>query len=318
MHEDYKRNNQYWDIFASETSQKWYKSIGHELAVLKMKWANQDINEGFANFYLELAYFQNVIQKPWVNDVSLQVCSLFPDETYLHTEDGFNIVPKYSTRIKRQDYQNIYMPLEDIGNYYDLRINDLSQRLFSQNTSIYDEALKLNIYNKIQADKRWRNRDIENYPIGDDYFLDDYKGNETYGFEGFVDLKPDDIKQLYVMLADKYLKGFEYNNSISNKGTSFFTKPVNDKFHWIILFPLIPNTFYVARPSLLMAKNTFKKNLKPKDIVFQQDFLAFEGHNSEFSFERALFSQYFYYINRSLERFIDWMEPRLLEVVDTF
>ena len=57
-HKDYKRNGQYWDIFDSETSQIWYKDIGNALALQKADWAEQDIADGFANYYRTYAYLQ--------------------------------------------------------------------------------------------------------------------------------------------------------------------------------------------------------------------------------------------------------------------
>lgn len=67
MYDDYKRNGTYWTFDASDVSKLWYASIGHELALKNIEWADKDIAEGFANYYRTLAYFQKHIPRPWVN-----------------------------------------------------------------------------------------------------------------------------------------------------------------------------------------------------------------------------------------------------------
>ena len=329
MYDDYKRNGTYWTFYASNVSEIWYASIGHELALKNIEWANNDIAEGFANYYRTLAYFQKHIPQLWINQIALDKCSMLDlMMSYIVQDDKIVHLSQLENDIPRDEFKNIYFPresfTEDEGyreTFYDKRMDDLVVKIVESGSSLSDEALKLRIENKIKTDKEWRNIEIDDFPIGQDYFINDYRGNEPYGFEGFKSMNGDhQFKQLCITLADKYLEGFEFREDISTKKQWVFSKYINEKYQWILLFNVIMSVADGLAPQFLLCKHTIKRNVKPKDVVFQHDFFARHGNgvlNSIFH-ERALYSQYFYYVNRSLERFIEWMQPRLLEVVDAF
>lgn len=329
MYNDYKRNGTYWTFDASDVSKIWYASIGHELALKNIEWANNDIAGGFANYYRTLAYFQKHIEQPWVNQICLDKCSMLDVMTLtIVKDDKIVYLSQPKSDIPRNKFKNIYFPRESFTEdeeyretFYDKRMDDLVIKIVESGSSLGDEALKLRIENKIKADKKWRNIEIDGFPIGQDYFINDCRGNEPYGFEGFKSMNGDhQFKQLCITLADKYLEGFEFREDISTKKQWVFSKYINEQYQWILLFNVIMPVAAGLAPQFLLCKHTIKRNVKPKDVVFQHDFFARHGNgvmNSIFD-ERALYLQYFYYVNRSLERFTAWMQPRLLEVIDTF
>lgn len=332
---DYKRNGQYWDIFNSQASQIWYHNIGNVLALQKANWADQDIADGFANYYRLLAYLQAHIEQPWLNELTKPHISVFPEENFIHTELGYQIacqsdLPcKYPTRLTTEQYQNIYDPIDLTGfdnsdfRYYDQRVNTLNEQLKQQGTNIKQESAKFNYQNAIAADKAWRGKTIDGYPVGEDFYR--YRENEygipPYGFEGFVNLNETTIQSICQILINQYLENLTFQPAHSNHQEFAYARPINDSYQWVLLFTLrCPNSLLFGfRPHLLLCKNGFKKLVKPKDVVFQDDFFAIGGQNMyPISYERALYSQYFFYVNRSVQRYIDWIQPRILEVIDSF
>lgn len=328
-YKDYKRNGQYWDIFNSQASQIWYHNIGNVLALQKANWAEQDIADGFANYYRTYAYLQAQIEKPWINEATKPYFSVFPSETYLHTELGFNTHPIYPTKLTSEQYQNIYEPIDDssegIGHmkYFDQRVNTLNQQLINQGKTLIIESMKINVQYAYEADKAWRGKTIDGYPVGEDFYR--YRENEygipPYGFEGFANLNETTIQPICQILINQYLENFTLQPAHSNHQEFAYARPINDNYQWILLFTLrCPNSLLFGfRPHLLLCKNGFKKLVKPKDVVFQDDFFGIGGQDMyPISFERALYSQYFYYVNRSVQRYIDWIQPRVMAVVDSF
>lgn len=332
---DYKRNGQYWDIFDSESNQIWYKDIGNQLALQKADWANQDIADGFANYYSFLAYLQAHIEQPWINELTKLNISVFPEENFIHTESGYQIacqsdLPcKYPTRLTTEQYQNIYDPIDLTGfdssdfRYYDQRVNTLNEQLKQLGTNISEESTKFNYQNAIAADKAWRGKAIDGYPIGDDFYRHTHNeyGIPPYGFEGFANLNETTIQSVCQILINQYLENFTFQPSHSNYQEFAYTRPINEKYQWVLLFTLrCPNSLLSGfHSNLFLCKFSLKKLIRPKDVVFQGNFFAIGGQNSyPISGERALYSQYFFYVNRSVQRYIDWIQPRILEVVDSF
>lgn len=325
---DYKSSGIYWDMYLNEKTRKWFHSLGNELALIKTDWADQDIAEGFGNYYCELAYLQANIPKPWIDSTNKKYFSVFPHETYLQTEIGFHAESGYEIKLTKENYKNIY---ESIGTlidghpfnviYLDSRVETLNQQLKQQGTSIEEQSYKFGVQKAINADKVWRGKEIEGFPIGKNEYTHNYYGLKPYAFEGFTLLNEYNIQELCKILADKYLENFTFCLALSNNKEFAYTRPVNEEYQWISLFTLrCPNILlYGLVPHLLLCKYTAKKTIKPKDVVFQGDFYGMNG-NDKFiiSKQRALYSQYFYYINRSVQRYINWIEPKLLPVVLEF
>ena len=321
----------------------WIQKIDNEFMRQKLMWLQDDIQAGYASYNYRDVYFQKHIEQPWINDVCLQYYSNDHVENYRHTtlsEIGRELSRKV---ILREDYKNIYDPMdmtdsqkmiEDFGIcFYDLRVEELFNKItieaedFWDKKSLYwDELQAFEVKLEQREEKRWRGIEIDlagfesaPHPIPASVYEKDDKPVLDY------DSVPDPNFLLYsptpyIKLGQLYFEGFEYQEQLSDKAFKVFTKPINDRYQWAVsLFTKGGLVWHSFVPLLMIIPTSQNRPIKPKNVVYQELFLFLRGYYfvDGHTAGRALQIKKFNYINRYVNRYIDWMQDRIMAVIES-
>lgn len=336
MNVDYRHNGQLWNYYGK--FYRWIQQIDNEFARQKLDWMQDDIVAGFASYHAHFAFLQQHIEQPWINDLCLKYYSIDCLKNYRHTELS-TIGREYNVElISRDQYQNIYDPIECTGeeelieefdySYYDIRVDALYKRL-TANADDPDE--KFMIFWEItkafeleleqQEERRWRGIEIDltgfepaphHLPPSS---YEDY-GRTVLDYESVPDVNfllysPEP----YIKLGQMYFEGFEYREQLSDKAFKVFTKPINDQYQWALsLFASGGMIWHSFIPLLMIIPTNQNRPIKPKNVIYQELCISlFIGGNTE---GRGLQIKKFNYINRYVNRYIDWMQDRVMAVIE--
>lgn len=120
----------------------------------------------------------------------------------------------------------------------------------------------------------------------------------------------------YIKLGQLYFEGFEYQEQLSDKAFKVFTKPINDKYQWALsLFSKGGQIWHSFEPLLMIIRTNQNRPIKPKHVIYQELCLhLYIGGNTE---GRALQIKNFNYISRNVNRYIDWMQDRVMAVIES-
>jgi len=337
MNVDYRHNGQLWNYYGK--FHRWIQQIDNEFARQKLEWMSQDIEDGFASYYAHFVFLQQHIEQPWINDLCLKYYS--NDSLVNFDKASTSVIEGIENKliIPRDKYQNIYSPIgytkeeEPIEKYscyyYDIRVDALYKRL-TANADDPDE--KFMIFWEITKafeleleqleEKQWRGIEIDltgfepaphHLPPSS---YEDY-GRTVLDYESVPDVNfllysPEP----YIKLGQIYFEGFEYQEQLSDKAFKVFTKPINNDYQWALsLFASGGMIWHSFVPLLMIIPTNQNRPIKPKNVVYQELCLSLSiGGNTE---GRALQLKKFNYINRYVNRYIDWMQDKVMAVIES-
>lgn len=338
---EYKRTGVLWNHHGRFYS--WFKSIDNEFMRQKIDWVEKDIKSGFSNFYYREAHFQKYIDKPWINDICLNRISNDPMLNYCNTDIAIDV----KDTISREDYQCIYDPV-DIGLYssamreehnlifYDMRVDNLAKDIESGEGNLFEEweAFKCELENQIlplwEDEVVWykhisKDMDVlggHNMPKiletlnGGSYSKHDM--NQPWFAINYLSHSPTE----YIKLGMTYLKGFSYQAKLSDKVFKVFTKPIDESYQWaVMLFSAGGAIQLWEKCSILLVviRISQDKPVKPKDVIYQEHYLFLHGY-LQFNYDAmkhpfALQVQRFYYVGYYINRYIDYMQDKVMAVI---
>lgn len=339
---EYKRTGQLWGYHGRFYRRM--KSIDNEFMRQKIDWIEKDIESGFANFYYRESYFQKYIDKPWINDICLSRISNDPMINYCNTD--ICIEPK-NNAISRENYQCIYDPV-GIGLYssdsreehgmifYDRRADKLAKDVERGDGNLFEEweAFKCELENQILP--LWEDEVVGYKHISKDMdvlgghnmpkILETLNGgsyskhdmNQPWFAINYLSYSPTE----YIKLGMAYLKGFDYQAELSDKVFKVFTKPIDESYQWAVMLFSAGGAIQLwgmCRPLLVIIRNGQMKPIKPKDVVYQEHYLFLHGY-LEFQYDAmkhpfSLQVQRFYYIGYYINRYIDYMQDKIMAVI---
>lgn len=331
LNADYRSTGKLW--YYDDKFDDWIEALDNEYIRQKLQWMAEDIELGYSNFYYRQVYLQQHIAQPWINELCLNHYSNIHLRNFLHTtisltEDSTKVI------IPREQYQNIYDPIElgslemreKFGMYfYDQRVDDLNKQLLVDSRELFDEQLEFaeqldqlarinwadtaSTYMPLKADGNSLPNIIKK--LGDQ---EDITGEEPWFQINYLTYSPDE----YINLGKTYFEGFGYREELSDKSFKVFTKPIDDTYQWaLMLFSSRGLLWDRCRPLLVIIKNIQNKPIKPKDVVYQELLLFFSdsiSHPSSMK-DLVLHIQRFNFINHYINRYIDWMQPKVMAVV---
>lgn len=334
LNADYRSTGQLWYYHGKFHS--WIEALDNEYMRQKLQWMTEDIKAGYSNFYYRELYLQQHIAQPWINELCLSHYSNDHMKNFYHTTISLSSdFPKAKEIIiPREQYQNIYDPIEldslemreKFGMYfYDQRVDDLNKQLLVDSRELFDEQLEFaeqldqlarinwadtaSTYMPLKADGNSLPNIIKK--LGDQ---EDITGEEPWFQINYLTYSPDE----YINLGKTYFEGFGYREELSDKSFKVFTKPIDDTYQWaLMLFSSRGLLWDRCRPLLVIIKNIQNKPIKPKDVVYQELLLFFSdsiSHPSSMK-DLVLHIQRFNFINHYINRYIDWMQPKVMAVV---
>ena len=340
MNADYRSNGKLWSYYGK--FHQWIEQIDNEFARQKLSWIQDDIAEGFASYHAHIVFLQQRIEQPWINDLCLKYYSNDSLLNYRHTELS-TIGREYNVKLIPHDqYQNIYDPIDCMEEeiikefdlyYYDIRVDALYKQLTAEADDsdekfmIFWELTKaLELELEQQEEKQWRGIeiDLKGFEPAPHHLppssYEEY-GRPVLDYESVPDvnflLYP---PEPYIKLGQIYFEGFEYQEQLSDKAFKVFTKPINDQYQWALsLFSSGGIIWHSFVPLLFIIRTSQNRPIKPKHVIYQELCLFFNGYyfvggNTE---GRALQIKKFNYINRHVTRYINWMQDRIMAVIES-
>ena len=331
LNSDYRSTGKLWYYHGKFYS--WIEALDNEYIRQKLQWMAEDIELGYSNFYYRQVYLQQHIAQPWINELCLSHYSNDHMKNFYHTtisltEDSTKVI------IPREQYQNIYDPIalvttemhEKFGMYfYDQRVDNLNKQLLAEGKELFEEQLEFADQLDRQAELAWAATASTYTPLkangnslpniikklGDQ---EEITGEEPWFQINYLTYSPDE----YINLGKTYFEGFSYREELSDKSFKVFTKPIDDTYQWaLMLFSSRGLLWDRCRPLLVIIKNNQNKPIKPKDVVYQELLLFFSdsiSHPSSIK-DLVLHIQRFNFINHYINRYIDWMQPKLMAVI---
>ena len=341
MNVDYRHNGKLWKYYGK--FHKWIQEIDSEFMRQKLSWLQDDIQAGCASYNYRDVYFQKHIEQPWINDLCLQYYS--NDHMVNFDKTTISILDCLDNEliIPRESYQNVYDPIditdsqqmiEDFGVYfYDLRIEELFNKTTVESESFFEKRMQfwevLNSFKielEQQEEKQWRGIKVDfagfepaPYHIPAWTYQEDNKtvlDYESIPDSNFLLYSPEP----YIKLGELYLEGFEYREQLSDKAFKVFTRPINDQYQWALsLFASGGLLWHSFVPLLMIIPTNQNRPIKPKNVVYQELCLFLRGYYfvGGFTEGRALQIKKFNYINRYVNRYIDWMEDKVIAVIES-
>lgn len=336
MNVDYRHNGQLWNYYGK--FHRWIQQIDNEFARQKLEWMSQDIEDGFASYYAHFVFLQQHIEQPWINEICLKYYSNDSSKNRRHTELSA-IGREYNNElIPRDQYQNIYAPINNSNEeiikeldlyYYDMRVDALYKELTAEADDpdekfmIFWEVTKaFELELEQLEEKQWRGIEIDlagfepaphHLPPSS---YEDY-GRTVLDYESVPDVNfllysPEP----YIKLGQIYFEGFEYQEQLSDKAFKVFTKPINNDYQWALsLFASGGMIWHSFVPLLMIIPTNQNRPIKPKNVVYQELCLSLSiGGNTE---GRALQLKKFNYINRYVNRYIDWIQDKVMAVIES-
>ena len=338
---DHRHNGKLWGYYGK--FHKWIQEIDNKFMCQKLTWLQDDIQAGFASYNYRDVYFQKHVEQPWINDLCLQYYSndhmVNFDKTTISILDGLDnelIIP-------RENYQNIYDPIDITDSrdmveehniyFYDMRLDTLFSKITDEAGDFWDKRLLY--WNELKAfeveleqleEMKWRGIeiDLKGFEIAPHHFpawVYEEDDKPVLDYESVPDVNfllysPEP----YIKLGQIYFEGFEYQEQLSDKAFKVFTKPINKQYQWALsLFASGGLLWHSFIPLLMIIPTNQNRPIKPKNVVYQELYLFLRGYyfvggNTE---GRALQIKKFNYIDRYVNRYIDWMEDKVMAVIES-
>lgn len=334
---DYRHTGKFW-VYHGKFYQ-WMKSIDNKFMRQKIEWVEQDILDGFGNFYYCEVFYQNNIERPWINDVCLKYISNDHIVNFSHTEISSN-EDFYFFIIKRSDYKNIYSPIEMMDSMdmqrktgmaiYDPRIDELNTRLEKNGKTLLQAWNECREELDNQAKIRWGyllddyNKRVKNLTtfIRNKKSVNSDKNQFIEIEESWNDMGLDNFTHSsFVYKGVLYFDNFIYQEILSDKNFKVFTKSIDDNYQWAFVLFAFGSKIQMwsgCEPLLLIVKKNQNRPIKPKDVIYQENYL-FLRHKLIFDIKSSrseiLQIQRFVYFGRYINRYIDYMQDKIMAVI---
>ena len=334
---DFRHNGEFW--YYHGRFDEWMASIDNELIRQKIDWINEDIALGFGNMHFMEYYLQKHIDKPWINDICLKNMSNDHLKNFGYTsmssvrDDDEFIIP-------RDDYLNIYDPIGagyyslELRNkhqmiFYDKRVDALNTQLQGEYYGLYNACRELKKEVNKEFIQLWQ-KELANYQAKEKSLMQLIKYTKN------PELKPDAgfevcderwlgldlssyVPSSFINMGIIYFEHFSYQNHMSDKNFKVFTRPIDDNYQWALV-QFAHGDFQIKHwveynPLIMIIHNKTKKPIKHKDVVFQEGFLFLHKNLNFGSYNNVLQIQKSIFINHYINRYIDWMQERVMKVI---